>query len=254
MRLTGTTAAQIDEQSVIAFFDGRARRAADAAAPHVTMLQDHQQALTEARDAVERRALAEALGRRPRRPARTLDVGCGAGRLFFSQRDRLGQHYVGVDGAPGLIEGARQRLAREPWADGQAWFEVQDLSQRGLGRIAAQHGPFDVVLCSGILIYLNDDSVWRLLRDAVGQAAEGATLILREPVGVHERLNLIDEWSDELGTHYSALYRTRDELADMVGEVAGDRLVRWTSQWLYDDPALNNRAETRQAWMVGTLE
>ena len=187
----------------------------------------------------------------------TLDVGCGSGRLFFALGNRLGRRYVGVDGASSLITAARARLAADSASCGdtavRASFEVQDLGRPGLAAKAAADVPFDLVLASGILIYLNDTSVQRLLADAVALAAPGATLILREPVGNEQRLTLDEHWSDELDAAYNAVYRTRDELQALVSRAAGARLADWQSRWLYQEPALNNRSETRQAWMVATL-
>lgn len=254
MRLTGPTDALISETAAIEFFDARARCASDPTQPGVTMLQDNQRALAEARDKVERQALLDAIAARPHAVRATLDVGCGSGRLFFALRDRLGSRYVGVDGASSLVAAANARLAADDQDTAvRARFAIQDLGRAGLMAKAAGERPFDLIIASGILIYLNDSSVERLLGEIVALAGAGATLVLREPVGIEQRLTLVEHWSDELGAAYNAAYRTRDELQAMVSRAAGGRLANWSQRWLYDEPALNNRSETRQAWMVATL-
>jgi len=253
MRVSGHTDAQICEAAAIEFFDARARRAHDPTQPGVTMLQDAQASLAHARDQVERQALLDTLQARGKPVRATLDVGCGAGRICFAMGEHLGTRYLGVDGAPSLVAAARARVAEEGAEGRDLRFGVQDLSQPGLIEQARPVAPFDLVLCSGILIYLNDASVQRLLTEVVALAAPGATLVLREPVGIAERLTLVNHWSDELGAAYNAAYRTRAELQAMVMQAAGPRLAAWQERWLYDDPALNNRDETRQAWMVATL-
>jgi SAM-dependent methyltransferase len=248
MRVLGAHRLDVDEASVIDFFDRRARTACDASAVRVTMLQDARSDLAERRNRVEVAALQTLLATTATPRPRTLDVGCGSGRLHFALPERLGA-YFGVDGAPALVDAARQRAAG---AD-NARFEVQDLARPGLAARAAAQGPFDLVLCSGILIYLNEASVKRLLDDVVALAAPRATWVLREPVGIESRLTLVDHWSQELGAAYNAIYRTAAELEALVREAAGARLASWHSSWLYDDAELNNRRETRQAWMVATL-
>lgn len=248
MRVLGAHRLDVDEASVIEFFDRRARAACDASAVRVTMLQDSRTDLAERRNRVEVATLQALLATTVHPQPRTIDVGCGAGRLYFELNEHLGA-YLGVDGAPSLIDSARQRAAHAH----NARFEVQDLATPGLAARAQAQGPFDLVLCSGILIYLNEVSVKRLLDDVVALAAPGATWVLREPVGIDSRLTLVDHWSQELGAAYNAIYRTAGELEALVREAAGARLASWHSSWLYDDAELNNRRETRQAWMVARL-
>ena len=254
MRLFGHQPVAIDESAVIGFFDARARRADDASRPGVTMLQDQDQKLALQRSDTETRALQVLLESLREPCPRTLDLGCGAGRLYFALQPLLGP-YLGLDGAPTLIEAASRR-AHGAALDGTGTgasapeFRVHDLSCGGLPRSAQ---PWQLVLMSGILIYLNDASVATLLAELASLLDEPCTVVLREPVGVAERLTLKDHWSDELGSAYNAIYRTRAELEAAVQGSFGARVAGVESRWLYDDPALNNRRETRQALMVVTL-
>lgn len=248
MRLTGAVEVRIDESSVIEFFDGRARAAVDAAAPGVTMLQDGQAALVRERDRIEAEALAALLdARAPVRP-RTLDLGCGAGRLYFALRERLGP-YVGIDGSPSLIAAAQRRSA----GDAAACFLVHDLGRPGLAGHWRQPAP-QLALMSGILMYLNDASLAQLLGELAALLRGPALLVLREPVGIDLRLSLKDHWSEELKSNYSAIYRQRDEYRAALAAAFGARLSRFESSWLFDASALNNRVETRQALMIAEVE
>lgn len=246
MRLLGKTRVLIDESSVIEFFDRRARSAADAAAPGVTMLQDSHAAIVEQRDRIETEALSALLAGLPPAP-RTLDVGCGAGRLYFALRQRLGP-YVGVDGSPGLIAAAQGRGLQ---TQSSARFAVHDLGRPGLGA-HWQGEPPQLVLMCGIAIYLNDDTLARLVEELAALLTGPCLIVLREPVGITDRLSLKEHWSEELKARYSAIYRTRDEFLELFKGAFGARPMRWNTRWLFDETALNNRVETRQALM--TLE
>lgn len=250
MRVLGQQPLAIDESAVIGFFDARARRVDDASRPGVTMLQDHDQTLALQRSDAETRALQALLGSLPQRRPRTLDLGCGAGRLYFALQPLLGS-YLGLDGAPTLIEAARRCAACTDTTGASApEFRVHDL---GRGNLPCGAEPWQLVLMSGILIYLNDASVAALLAELATVLEGPCTVVLREPVGVDERLTLKDHWSDELGSAYNAIYRTRAELEALLHSSFGSRLASVEGRWLYDDPALNNRSETRQVLMVATL-
>jgi hypothetical protein len=82
-------------------------------------------------------------------------------------------------------------------------------------------------------------------------AAEGGRILLREPVAQDERLTILDHYSDELEEEYNAIYRTRDDLLEHVATVFADANVEVLDQgYVFDDPDLNNRAETRQEWFL----
>ncbi|MFH6910172.1 class I SAM-dependent methyltransferase, partial [Vibrio fluvialis] len=48
--------------------------------------------------------------------------------------------------------------------------------------------PYDLLLVSGLLIYLNDSDCQELLRQALQLCAPGGRIYLREPVAVEQRL------------------------------------------------------------------
>ena len=72
--------------------------------------------------------------------------------------------------------------------------------------------PYDLLLVSGLLIYLNDGDCQELLRQALQLCAPGGRIYLREPVAVEQRLTLDRFFSKELEHEYSAVYRTVAEL------------------------------------------
>ena len=82
-------------------------------------------------------------------------------------------------------------------------------------------------------------------------AAQKARIILREPVGIKNRLTLKEYFSEDMDQKYNAIYRTEMELLNMFDatiESVGFRLI--DSGDVYQETELNNRAETKQRWFI----
>jgi SAM-dependent methyltransferase len=243
---------EIDEASIIAFFDGRARRCDPATSPNVTMLQDGNEALAQRRSQIEIDAIREAMADLGLHRPSTLDVGCGSGRLYFGLRNVLGD-YLGIDGAVALIDSARQRLEveRKP-SDPEAVFLSGALGEAPPNAGDSSHA-YRLVLMSGILAYLNDRSLASLFASLRQSTQPGAVLIIREPLGIEARLTLKEDWSQALAASYNAIYRTCGEIETIARQTFGERLQDFRFRWLYEDAALNNRLETRQAFITVRL-
>lgn len=233
---------ELSAAAVSDFFEKRAQ-AFDPAKPLAAVLyQDDHPEIARERDRIERDKITPLL--RLTGQERLLDVGCGIGRWEQALADRIAFAY-GVDASPSLIE-----LARQLCPQANLTFDaygVDDLDDE----LLAGKGPFDRIMLSGILIYLNDGQVWRLLHLLGRHLAPGGLLYLREPMGVTGRLSLLDHWSDELKSSYNAIYRAPEELAAVMASAfpAADFAVE-PFQPLYDDAALNNRVETQQRFCM----
>lgn len=240
MRHTGTKH-DISYEATHGFFESRGRTAKSHALQTATMYQDKQ--LAEQRDVCERSTVLPMLGLRAE--DHVLDIGCGYGRWAEILSGKIGD-YVGVDFSAGLLELARaKQLPR-------ARFELlaaQDVSARTLGDAM----PFDLFICSGILIYLNDGDVEKLARAVAGMATPSSRVYLREPMAiVGGRLTLDRFESAELKTQYSAIYRTPEQCHELFGaplRAAGFSCV--VEQPLYP-PHLCNRKETEQQIQLWT--
>jgi ubiquinone/menaquinone biosynthesis C-methylase UbiE len=169
---------------------------------------------------------------------RVLDLGCGSGRWAQVIAPSVSQ-YLGIDFSEPLLEAARVRV---PLAEFQA-MNVAAFDPRKL----AVRPPFTLVICSGILAYINDPDVKALFSEISRITAERSRLYIREPIAKDCRLTLNRYWSEELQAHYSAIYRMREEYLDLFGELNGFGLHDEGAPF---PPHLQNRTETEQRYFL----
>ena len=233
MRYTGTTH-EISYLATLEFFESRGRQANPDQPQTATMYQDSE--LAACRDACEKDFVLPLLGLHGNE--RVLDLGCGYGRWGQTLVGRIGK-YVGVDFSAELL-----RLAeglRLPSSHFHR-LEAQDVSAATL----CEAQPFDVFICSGILIYLNDADVSKLSRAIVALAAPGARVYLREPMALAERLTLDRFPSVELKQQYSAIYRTSAQCRELFGNPLRTAEFKLMLEKPLYPPELCNRQETEQ--------
>jgi len=116
--------------------------------------------------------LAEVLARRGLRNTRVLDVGCGQGTQALALA-RAGHQVTGLDVSTRLLERFHATLAGEP---DEVRARVRLLHGHGESVPDLAPGPFEVILCHGVLMYLDD--ITPMLAALSRVAAEGATLSL----------------------------------------------------------------------------
>jgi SAM-dependent methyltransferase len=128
-----------------------------------------------------------------------LEIGCGVGRLttFFAQKF---SHVYATDYIADFLAIASQKAEEE---------NLKNITFRHLE--SDQALPEWKVNCRaicGVLSYLNDDDYFKTL----SSAKNAEYLIIKESVGVNERLELEDHFSEQLNCNYNAIYRQKDEL------------------------------------------
>ncbi len=233
----------IVHSEVASFFDQRAKKLEELG-PLVTVIyQDKHPDLARHRDQAEKERLLPIL--QLDGTQRILDVGCGTGR-WAETLSKAGKWYHGTDFNKGLIQYARKHFA--------SLFNVK-FTQTSIGDLSlaeiGEEEPFDLILCAGVLIYLNDEEVVKALENFSKVAAPSSRIVIREPMGIEKRLTLKDHYSEDMEQVYNAVYRTMEELQEMMKETLfaeGFHLVE--SGNMYEEKELNNRSETRQKWML----
>lgn len=240
---SGSGTPVIDPDAVAAFFEARAARTPEIGDLAAVIYQDGNPELARRRDAVEKRMLGSRIA--PFAGARVLDLGCGNGR-WAADMLAAGCTYHGADASEGLVERARARFHGVP----DARFTVMPVERATLAALDESE-PFDRILCLGVLIYLNDEHLGDVAARLPSLARQQARIVLREPVGLGERLSIVDHFSEDMRQTYNAIYRTEAELLAALAPVLGEAGFRLTGSGdVYAEADLNNRVETRQRWFV----
>lgn len=233
----------IDRESVYDFFEKRAEKILTLGHVQAVIYQDKNPRLAAERNIAEKTRLLPLL--RLDGTQRLLDVGCGTGR-WAEDLLSVSAWYHGIDACEGLVAYACERFSpatnsRFTTASADA-FSLESLGESVL---------FDRVLCAGVLIYLNDAEVQQALQCMVSVLAPGGLILLREPLGVERRLTISEHYSDDMEQVYSAIYRTHQELEELIRIVMPEREYRLVGYGdVYDEPGLNNRNDTKQQWLL----
>ncbi|MEV1085777.1 methyltransferase domain-containing protein [Streptomyces sp. NPDC050211] len=159
------------------------------------------------------------------RRLRVLDVGMGQGTQAL-RLARAGHQVTGVEQDPKMISVAREALSAEPEGIRERMRIVE-----GDGRDTGVHflpGSFDVVLCHGVLMYVDDPDP--LLAGLARMLAQGGllSLLVRNADALAMRPGLSGDWAGALGAFDSVSYRNRlgldvraDRLDALTGTLAG---------------------------------
>ncbi|MEU6355936.1 methyltransferase domain-containing protein [Streptomyces sp. NPDC047072] len=156
---------------------------------------------------------------------RVLDVGMGQGTQAL-RLARAGHQVTGVEQDPRMIAAAREALAAEP----EGIQERVRLVQSD-GRDTGVHflpGSFDVVLCHGVLMYVEEPDP--LLAGLARMLAPGGllSLLVRNGDALAMRPGLAGDWAGALAAFDSTCYRNRlgldvraDRLSTLTATLAG---------------------------------
>jgi glycerol-3-phosphate cytidylyltransferase len=136
-----------------------------------------------------------------------LDLGCGDGRHLEDMCKHFGR-VVGVDFAETLIDLSRARLAK---LGVNAELHVADATE------FTTDEKFDVILVSGLFPYLDDEQAARLMTNLMKYSTPSTQVLVRSSIGVNKRIDVVNQFSQELKTRYTAYYRTNEEMLDLFG-------------------------------------
>ena len=204
---------EIDEKSVAEFYNRRAegsRKEQGTTEDGAVLLGSQDAGVLAAKAQYESDYIMPMLGIDSK--TRVLDLGCGLGRWAQYVMPHCG-FYCGVDASEKMIELARNNCSRLG-----THFRLQAMTiSDAVGQTSAfWGGPFDLVITSGVMMYLNDDTLTSFFQQLPQHLAEHCTLHFADPVGTKERLTLNRHVSEALSSTYSAIYRTVDEYLDFL--------------------------------------
>lgn len=135
-----------------------------------------------------------------------LDLGCGNGRLAAGLAP-LCHTVTGVDFSEKQIaELIQRRIANVKGL-------VSDVCE------FAPVGQFDVVVLSGLFPCLDDSQLTKVLAICKKAIKPKGSILVRTSIADGERINVINQFSEGLGTLYTAYYRTQEEITACMAEL-----------------------------------
>lgn len=136
---------------------------------------------------------------------KVLEIGCGIGRWAEFFKDKC-QCYLGLDYSENLVE-----IAKNSHNFDNCNFQVMSAFDIKIDELLVEP-PFDVILISQVLMYINDDDLKVLINEINSVISDDTQLFITEPIScMDSRLTLKDFYSDELEADYNAIYRTENE-------------------------------------------
>ena len=190
----------IDKDSVKRFWDGRAKTYQELPFESIANLEQDPDNLN-LKIRLESEKVFSWLGNVDGRSV--LDLGAGVGQWSFRFAARGASIVTAVEYSEALAQIGRKE------ARNQGIDDVEFLVSPAEAFVAKR--KYDIVFISGLFVYLNDDQVDELIGNLPKATNEDTIILLRDGTGLERRHVIDNKLSTHLGTHYSAVYRTRDE-------------------------------------------
>lgn len=170
----------------------------------------------------------------PNKSMKLLDLGSGYGTWSFTFAEDVKLVHA-VDYIEDMIKIGKKR-AHDEGIKNIKFFQlsVQEYTK---------NEKYDMILLSGICLYLNDTDMRQMFRNMQNYSKEGTKIVLRDSTGLKERYIIEKEYSDRLKAMYSATYRTREEYVKLF-EKAGFELIK-DEDMFEEGSRLNRHKETR---------
>lgn len=224
----------IDKENVKEFFDKRANKEVDSLMT-ITSFQE--------KENLDKRQLEESevlLNNIDFTNKKVLEIGCGLGRWAEFFHDKC-DTYLGIDYAENLIE-----LANENYKYDNCHFQVMSALDINIDNLIIKP-PFDVIFIAGVLIYLNDEDIPKLINEINNITGENKIIYIRETISVMDtRLTLKDFYSEDLEVDYNAIYRTQKELLDYFNGF--NNITNIKSEKIHEN--LNKHSETGYRYFI----
>ena len=220
---------KIDDKQIKVFWDKRAKY--HKRNEGLTNLEDDQE-LLELKLSLENKKISSYV--KLNKDMTVLDLGGGDGYWAFKFADKA-KEVVVVDYCSDLTHRGDER-AKEENVDNIVFLElpIQDFTS---------NIKYDLIFIAGVLLYLNDEDLEKLIKNIKVYSKIGTILILRDGTGTLGRYCINTKYSEYLKTYYSAIYRTRGEYMQAFKK-AGFELVK-DENMFSEDCMLNKFPETR---------
>jgi SAM-dependent methyltransferase len=189
----------ISSENVKSFWDNNAKK--DASLKSVLLGYDFSDNSADLHNQKETKIVLDFIGEGKKN---ILDVGCGIGRWAYNLKSII-QEYDGIDFSEEFVKAARNNF------EGSDEIRFHHMSATNIDA-AKLRKKYDVVIISGVSMYINDDMLDKLYESINRLTGKGALLYMQDTTSLlATRLTLKDFDSKELKTKYNVIYRTRDE-------------------------------------------
>lgn len=145
---------------------------------------------------------------------RILDLGCGVGRWAEFVLPQCG-FYFGIDFSEEMVKIAQKTCSDMFPAESKYKLSCMPLLDAVTKSPDYYGGKFGAVICAGVFMYINDETINQIFHRIPGLLEEQCTIFFTEPVGIKERLTLKEFASDALQASYNAIYRTPEEYVEL---------------------------------------
>lgn len=223
----------INSDKVKDFFNDRANKEFDSDLS-IVLFQDKEN--SEQRNIEENKLLNEHIDLSGKK---VLEVGCGIGRWAETLHDKC-DSFLGIDYSENLIEMANNSNNYD-----NCKFQVMSAFDIKVEELLIEP-PFDVIIISGVLMYINDEDLLVLIDELNKVGSDNKKLFIMEPVSCMDvRLTLKDFYSEGLEADYNAIYRTPKEYLDAFENLNCNKIF---SDDIFKD--LSDHSETKYMFFV----
>lgn len=168
-----------------------------------------------------------------------IEIGCGIGRWAEALHEKC-ESFLGIDFSPDLI-----KIANNSQNYQNCKFQVMSATDIKIDDLLIKP-PFDVIIFSGFLMYINDDNLEIIMDEVNKIGSDNKKVFAMEPISCLEtRLTLKDFYSEGLESDYNAIYRTENEYLEVFKRLNYDRIL---SDDIFKD--LSNHEETKYKFFV----
>ncbi len=195
----------IDKEKILDFWVARALKDSNEDVKNSANLEDDP-ALSKLKVQLENKKVEQYL-MKTNLKGHALDLGSGFG-YWSREISRYYDSVIGVDFCKEMTDRATEELKKNFSKN------VKFVCSEAQNFIEPKK-KFNFIFISGLLIYLNDKDLNKLITNINSYTKEGAHIILRDGTGVDKKFEIKDKFSENLQAHYSALYRSRDSYIEL---------------------------------------
>jgi len=192
---------KIDEKTVKKFWDDRAKKYGKVSFHAVTTFSEGPE--VERRDSLEKQKIRRYLDFSKDR--NIIDLGCGIGRIAINLSSYV-DFILAIDFACPLVEIGKKEIKKR---------NIKNVEFLCASSADFKYNKeFDAVVICGLFNNFNDDTFEKTVKNINKHLKKGGKVIAKESVGIGERFEIVDKFSEEIGTKYNSIYRTPQTIID----------------------------------------